>query len=133
MEKVKTKALFSIFCLIGLSACDSMLEFGEHLGFEPAEQKTERQFSEGKAVGNACRHAGRAIEDCYSIYNWLPKAGIFEGWLAMDQYMREHSLQPVEPLLPPPQSPNKKRSKKKKTAEESQDDSTLPSANADSD
>lgn len=121
MENLKKTALFSAFCLCFLTGCEKMLEWGEHLGFEPAEQKAERLFSEGKAVGNACRHAGRAIEDCYTIYNWLPRAGIFEGWLAMDKYMREHSIKPVVPSLPPPQAPNKKRRNTKKKAADSEE------------
>ena len=120
MENFKKTALF-FACLIFLTGCEKMLALGEQLGFEPAEQKTARLLAEGKAVGNACRHAGRAIEDCYTIYSWLPRAGIFDGWLAMDQYMREHSIKPVQPTLPPPEAPNKKRKvvKKKAASEES--------------
>ncbi len=122
MENCKKTAIL-VFSLFFLTGCEKMLAFGEQLGFEPAEQKNARLAEEGKAVGNACRHAGRAIEDCYTIYSWLPRAGIFEGWLAMDQYMREHSIKPVEPTLPPPENPNKKRTKKvtKKKAADSEE------------
>ncbi len=103
--------------LFFLTACEQL---EAQLGLETLEQKNARLEAEGKAVGNGCRHAGRAIEDCYAVYSWLPKAGIFEGWLAMDKYMREHNLEAVVPILPPPDPPNKKR-KKKKTAEETEE------------
>ena len=103
---------------------------GRAVGFESAEQKTERLLAEGKAVGNACSHAGRAIEDCYTIYSWLPRAGIFDGWLAMDQYMREHSIKPVQPTLPPPEAPNKKRKVVKKKAASSEESSAEKSADS---
>lgn len=98
-----------------------MLALGEQLVLSPPSKKTARLLAEGKAVGNACSHAGRAIEDCYTIYSWLPRAGIFDGWLAMDQYMREHSIKPVIPSLPPPEAPNKKRKVVKKKAASSEE------------
>lgn len=52
---------------------------------------------------------GRAIEDCYSIYSWLPKASIYEGWRDMDAYMRDNKLETVEPQLPPPAPPGARR------------------------
>lgn len=53
-------------------------------------------------MGAACRQSGRAIEDCYAIYHWLPKAAIFSGWQEMDTYMRTNKIETVEPQLPPP-------------------------------
>jgi hypothetical protein len=47
-------------------------------------------------VGGGCRHSGRAIEDCYAIYNWLPKAAVFAGWRDMDAYMRENNIPIVQ-------------------------------------
>jgi hypothetical protein len=67
---------------------------------------------EAKAVGSACRQSGRAIEDCYSIYGWLPKAGIYAGWRDMDEYMRENKLETIVPQLPPPEGPGARRKKK---------------------
>jgi len=68
-------------------------------------------------VGSACRQSGRAIEDCYSIYNWLPKASIYEGWKEMDAYMRDNQLETVAPQLPPPESPAAAKKRKKAEAE----------------
>lgn len=91
-----------------LSGCDAVQQ---KLGLESSSAKASRLEGEGKAVGGACRQSGRAIEDCYSIYSWLPKAAIYEGWRDMDVYMRENKLSTVEPQLPPPQPPGTKKKK----------------------
>jgi hypothetical protein len=105
------KLLLALPLLLSLTACDQIQR--QLLGEDPAA-KTARQEAEGKAVGSACRHSGRAIEDCYAIYHWLQKAAIFAGWQEMDAYMRTNSIESVEPQLPPPQPPGAK----KKVAEE---------------
>ncbi|MBK7900663.1 MAG: hypothetical protein KA603_01435 [Azonexus sp.] len=105
------KTLFLLPFLTLLSACD---QIGQKLGLEDPTKKEAQQEAEGKAVGSACRQSGRAIEDCYSIYSWLPKAAVFAGWREMDSYMRDNKIETVEPQLPPPEPPGKK---KKKAAE----------------
>ena len=85
--------------VIGLGGCDAIQQ---KLGYESTSEKAD---AEGKAVGGACRQSGRAIEDCYSIYQWLPKASIYSGWRDMDAYMRENKLETVEPQLPPAPPP----------------------------
>ncbi|MBS1144759.1 MAG: hypothetical protein H6R14_2165 [Proteobacteria bacterium] len=104
--------IFLFLAMIGLSACDQV---GQKLGLEDPAKKEARTEQEAKAVGSACRQSGRAIEDCYSIYSWLPKAGIYAGWREMDEYMRENKLETIAPQLPPPEGPG---SKKKKKAQE---------------
>ncbi|HEX5684772.1 MAG TPA: hypothetical protein VFY73_12165 [Ideonella sp.] len=69
------------------------------LGIEGATAVAERKAAEGKAVGAACRHAGRAIEDCYTLNKKADKAAIYAGWREMDDYMRENKLEPVAPQL----------------------------------
>ena len=113
--------LFLIVALLGLTACDQV---NQKLGLEDPAKKEARLEVEAKAVGSGCRHSGRAIEDCYSIYGWLPKAGIFAGWREMDEYMRDNKLETIEPQLPPPEGPGKK---KKKAASA---DETAPEGNA---
>ncbi|HEV8690657.1 MAG TPA: hypothetical protein VGQ91_10205 [Ideonella sp.] len=71
------------------------------LGIEGASVAAERKAAEGKAVGAACRHAGRAIEDCYVLNKKAEKAAIYAGWREMDDYMRENKLEPVPPVLKP--------------------------------
>ena len=100
-----------------LSGCDIVQQ---QLGIEDQNLKAARNDADGKAVGGACRQSGRAIEDCYSIYAWLPKASIYEGWRDMDAYMRENKLETIAPQLPPPQPPTtRKRPAPKATAEKS--------------
>lgn len=92
--------------LFGLTGCDMVQQ---KLGLEDPAAKAAKADGEGRAVGGACRQSGRAIEDCYSIYSWLPKASIYEGWRDMDAYMRDNKLETVEPQLPPPPPPGVKR------------------------
>ena len=89
-----------------LPACDIIQQ---QMGIEDLNAKAARTDADGKAVGGACRQSGRAIEDCYSIYSWLPKSSIYEGWRDMDAYMRENKLETVEPQLPPVAAPGSKR------------------------
>jgi hypothetical protein len=55
--------------------------------------------ADGKAIGGACRHAGRAIEDCYALNKKAEKAAVFAGWRDMNDYMRENKIEPVTPVL----------------------------------
>jgi hypothetical protein len=100
---------FLFLAILGLTACDQV---GQKLGIEDPAKKEAKTEQEAKAVGSACRQSGRAIEDCYSIYGWLPKAGIYTGWREMDEYMRENKLETIVPQLPPPEGPGSKRKKK---------------------
>jgi len=75
-----------------LSGCDM-------LGIESPEKVAAAREAEGRAVGGACRHAGRAIEDCYTLNRRVDKAAIFAGWRDMNDYMRENKIEPVAPVL----------------------------------
>jgi hypothetical protein len=68
-------------------------------GGESAEAVAARREADGKAVGGACRHAGRAIEDCYTLNRRADKAAVYAGWREMNDYMRENKLEPVLPTL----------------------------------
>ena len=108
------KPIFLILFALSLSACD---QIGQKLGLEDPARKEARMEPEAKAVGSACRQSGRAIEDCYSIYGWLPKAGIYAGWREMDEYMRENKLETIVPQLPPPEPPGARKKKKPEKTE----------------
>jgi hypothetical protein len=69
------------------------------LGIESAEKIAASREADGKAIGSACRHAGRAIEDCFSIYKKADRAAVFAGWRDMNDYMRENKIEPVTPVL----------------------------------
>jgi hypothetical protein len=73
----------------------------ELFGGEPAEALAARKEAEGKAVGGACRHAGRAIEDCFALNKRADKAAVFAGWREMNDYMRDNKVDVVTPQATP--------------------------------
>lgn len=87
-----TAALTSALLLAG---CDQ-------LGIESPQKEMERKEADAKAIGSACRQAGRAIEDCYNLNAKASKASVFAGWREMDEYMRENKLDVVSPTVPSP-------------------------------
>ncbi|RVT51612.1 hypothetical protein [Rubrivivax albus] len=74
------------------------------LGIETLSQQQARRAEEGKAIGSACRHAGRAIEDCYALNKKADKAAIFAGWREMNDYMAENKIEVLQPSLPSPEA-----------------------------
>jgi hypothetical protein len=55
--------------------------------------------ADGKAIGGACRHALRGIEDCYQMNEKAQKTAVFDGWREMDQYMRDNKLEGQAPTV----------------------------------
>lgn len=94
-----------------LPGCDMIQQ---KMGLENPAAKAAKDEADGKAVGGACRQSGRAIEDCYSIYSWLPRAAIYDGWRDMDAYMRDNKLETIAPQLPPRRRPHCRRRRRKK-------------------
>lgn len=86
---------FLLPLLAALTAC-------EQLGIEDPAKVAAAKEAEGKAVGSACRHAMRAIEDCYILNPKAQKAAVYTGWREMDEYMRENKLEGVVPVVPRP-------------------------------
>ena len=80
-----------------LSGCDA-------LGIESPAQESARKEEEGKAIGSACRHAVRSIEDCFRSNPKAGKAAVFAGWKEMDAYMRENEIVGM-PFTPTPAEP----------------------------
>ena len=74
----------------------------EWLGIDDPAKLAAAKEAEGKAVGSACRHAQRAIEDCYTLNPKAQKAAVFSGWKEMDEYMRENKLEGIAPVVPRP-------------------------------
>ena len=81
---------FAFPALLVLGGCDM-------LGIESAEKIAASREADGKAIGSACRHAGRAIEDCFAIYKKADRSAVFAGWRDMNDYMRENKIEPVPP------------------------------------
>ncbi|WP_246312106.1 hypothetical protein [Pseudaquabacterium terrae] len=78
----------------------SLLAAGcDQLGIESASAIAARREADGKAIGGACRHAGRAIEDCYVLNRRADRAAIYAGWREMNEYMVENKLQAVVPQI----------------------------------
>ena len=73
----------------------------DQLGIESASAIAARKEADGKAIGGACRHAARAIEDCYVLNRRADRAAIYAGWREMNEYMRENKLEPVVPQIQP--------------------------------
>jgi hypothetical protein len=71
----------------------------DKLGIESTQAVAERREADGKAVGGACRHAGRALEDCYALNRKAERAAVFAGWREMNDYMRENKIEAVAPQL----------------------------------
>jgi hypothetical protein len=79
-----------LLALALMSGCDM-------LGIESAQLVAERKEAESRAVGGACRHAGRALEDCFVLNRKAEKAAVFAGWREMNDYMRENKIEEVAP------------------------------------
>jgi hypothetical protein len=109
------RLLLLLAILTTLAGCDQ-------LGLEAASVTAARVEADGKAVGAACRHGGRAIEDCFTLNRKVDKAAIYAGWREMDDYMRENKMEAVVPTLG--------AGGKSKTAD-SDDSASAPVANAD--
>ncbi|WP_342129357.1 hypothetical protein [Hydrogenophaga sp. OTU3427] len=71
------------------------------LGIETAPQIAAQKEAEGKAIGSACRHAERSIEECYQNNTKAGKAAVFTGWREMDEYMRENKVAGMPPKPKP--------------------------------
>ena len=85
-----------------LAGCDQ-------LGIESASATHARSEADAKAIGSACRHAMRAIEDCYTLNPKAEKAAVHAGWREMDEYMRENKLEGVAPVVPRPDPAARKK------------------------
>ncbi|HEX5805235.1 MAG TPA: hypothetical protein VFY31_02725 [Macromonas sp.] len=83
--------------VLALAGCDM-------LGIETPAQTAAKKEAEGRAIGSACRHAVRSIEDCYRNNPKAAKAAVFDGWKEMDAYMRENSIEgmPFAPAVTGP-------------------------------
>ncbi|HEY4663953.1 MAG TPA: hypothetical protein VIG85_03100 [Comamonas sp.] len=95
-----------ILVLLPLTAAllTGCLEQVPGLGPDP---RTVIRENEAKAIGSACRHAMRGIEDCFTLNPKAPKAMVFAGWKDMDAYMREHKLEGTPSVLTQKPEPSK--------------------------
>ena len=78
--------------LLLLAGCDKI----PGLGPDP---RVAQRDAEAKAIGGACRHALRGLEDCYTLNPKALKASVFAGWKDMDAYMRENKIEGTPSVL----------------------------------
>ena len=78
--------------LLLLAGCDKIP------GLCPDPRIAQRD-AEAKAIGGACRHALRGLEDCYALNPKAAKASVFAGWKDMDGYMRENKIEGTPSVL----------------------------------
>jgi len=95
MTSMRTGLFLLLPFVLALSAC-------EQLGIDDPAKIAAAKEAEGKAIGGACRHASRAIEDCYTLNPKAQKAAVYQGWKEMDEYMRENKLDGIVPVVPRP-------------------------------
>lgn len=75
-----------------LAGCDQI----PGLGPDP---RVAQRDADAKAIGGACRHALRGLEDCYTLNPKSTKAAVFAGWKDMDAYMRENKIEGTPSVL----------------------------------
>ena len=102
-KQIKPKQLFlslAIASCCWLTACGDKADPGLSDEAKAALVKE----ADAKATGGACRHAGRALEDCYAMNTDAPRSAVFAGWKDMNDYMRENKMDVVKPdaALPKP-------------------------------
>lgn len=114
------------FPLLALPVLALLLAGCEIPGMGEDPRIAEAKEADGKAIGGACRHSGRALEDCYVMNPKAIKAAVYAGWRDMDAYMRENNIKAVvpdlvdaptggqeaKPAAPPPEEPKKAGAKR---------------------
>jgi hypothetical protein len=89
--------------------CTALILSGcERIGIADPVKEAANRESDARATGGACRHAGRALEDCYAINPDAGRAAVFAGWKEMNDYMRENKIEDVKPVIAPNSSPQLK-------------------------
>jgi hypothetical protein len=113
---------------VGVLSLCALLAGCDQLGIETPQKAAERQQGEAKAIGSACRHAMRAIEDCYTLNPKADKLSVFAGWREMDEYMRENKLEGIAPVVPRPAPAASKPSEPASSADDAEEDVPEPPA-----
>ncbi|MDZ7918574.1 hypothetical protein [Rhodoferax sp.] len=89
-----------------------------------ADPRVAQREADAKAIGSACRHGLRSIEDCYALNEKASKAAVFAGWKDMDQYMRDNKIEGIAPVGAKPPQPQEE------IVTETKEEKTKPAAKA---
>ena len=95
------RILFAVALVSLLAGCDKISAIP---GLGPDPRIAQRE-EEAKAIGGACRHALRGLEDCYMLNPKANKAAVFTGWKDMDQYMRDNKIEGTPSVISAPAKP----------------------------
>ena len=95
------RILLAVALVSLLAGCDKISAIP---GLGPDPRIAQRE-EEAKAIGGACRHALRGLEDCYTLNPKANKASVFTGWKDMDQYMRENKIEGTPSVISAPAKP----------------------------
>lgn len=119
----------SLLAALGLAA--AMLFSGcDQLGIETPAKLAAAADAEGRAVGSACRQAGRAIEDCFTLNPKANKAAVFGGWREMNDYMTKNKIDVVVPQFAQKVPGSKDKASKKDVHEEAANTEAVPAADS---
>ncbi len=92
------RRLLPLLFLPMLLGCERLADL---LELPDPHKEAEAAEAEGRAIGGACRHAGRSLEDCYALNPKAVKSAVFAGWRDMNDYMMEHKLPEVPSQIAP--------------------------------
>lgn len=95
-QPLRRLALIALL-LPALAGCERL---AEQLGLPDPKKEAAAAEADGKAIGSACRHAGRSLEDCYTLNPSASKASVFTGWKEMNDYMTQNNIEVVPSKLP---------------------------------
>lgn len=85
------RTLTLMLCAL-LAGCDA-------LGLPNPAKEAAQAEADAKAVGASCRHAGRALEDCFVLNPDQSRSQIFAGWREMHDYMAAGNIAVVAPTI----------------------------------
>ena len=94
LARAAAMSMLALCCV--LSGCDK----GD--ANKDADRELSIKEGDARATGSACRQAGRALEDCYTLNPESARASVFTGWKDMNDYMRENKIEDVKPIIEKP-------------------------------
>ena len=94
--------------LLALAGAVLLLSGCDQIAALMADPRVAQREEEARAIGGACRHALRGIEDCYTLNPKAAKAAVFAGWKDMDAYMRENKIEGTPSVLGKAEKPERR-------------------------